>query len=167
MINWNDVTENLHNGKTITVDPSIWNTANSEYKKIYDAWINADFNIDSIKWINFYPDMHFDMNICSTLCENLNINMHRAWISRLDPGYFAPWHWDIDDKIQEYKSFGPIRRFSIFIGKPHPAHFFVTDDTVFSNTPTGTIYEWRNFKSWHAGANAGLYPKYMLHLLGY
>jgi len=167
MINWNNIIEKLKNGKEITVDPKIWNSDNLEYKKIYDAWAACNFNLSSIKWINFYPEIDFDKSICEDLCNSLEIKMHRAWISRLDPGYFAPWHWDVDDNIEEYKSYGDIRRFSIFIGQPHPAHFFVTDNKVFSNTPQGTVYEWIDFDSWHAGANAGLHSKYMLHLIGY
>lgn len=167
MIKWDDIILTLENGERITHNPSRWNLSNPEYKKIYSQWEDANFNMSSICWINYYPGEHFDQTIVKEVENHLRITSHRAWISQIDPGYFAPWHWDVDDNIDDYLSKGKIKRFSIFIGNPHPAHFFTTDSLVFSNTPTGTIYKWENYNSWHAGANAGITPKYMFHILGY
>jgi hypothetical protein len=167
MIEWNNVINVLDAGIAITPDPSRWDLSNPEYQKIYAQWEQANFNMSAIKWTNFYPGQQFDERLVNTISQDLGITTHRAWISKIEPGYFAPWHWDVDDNINEYKSKGDIQRYSIFVSNPHPAHFFTTDDQVFSNTPQGTVYKWKDSNSWHAGANAGLTPKYMFHILGY
>jgi hypothetical protein len=169
MINWNQIINDLTSkqGVEVTTDPSRWKLDNPEYLKIYNQWVAADFNMSAIKWINYYPGQHFDEDIVSQLSKSLDITAHRAWISKITPGYFAPWHWDVDDSEEQYLSKGTIKRFSIFIGEPHPGHFFTTDDVTFSNTEQGYVYQWKNYRSWHAGANAGLTPKYMFHLIGY
>ena len=85
-----------------------------QYLKIYNQWVAADFNMSAIKWINYYPGQHFDEDIVSQLSKSLDITAHRAWISKITPGYFAPWHWDVDDSEEQYLSKGTIKRFSIF-----------------------------------------------------
>lgn len=167
MIDWDDIIKNLKDGEAVTTDPSRWNLSNPDYKEIYNKWEEANFNMASIKWINYYPEKHFDQNIVNEVAKWLDINVHRAWISKIDPGYFAPWHWDSDDNLEEYMLKGEIKRFSIFISKPTPGHFFTVDNEIFSNSTQGVIYKWKNYKAWHAGANAGLLPKYMFHILGY
>ena len=167
MINWSNVIDMLDVGIPVTSDPTRWNLSNPEYQKIYSQWHQVNFNMSAVKWINFYPGQQFDQTVVDEVAQSLKITTHRAWISKIEPGYFAPWHWDIDDNIDQYKSMGEIQRYSIFISNPNPAHFFTTDDQVFSNTSQGTIYKWKDPNSWHGGANAGLTPKYMFHILGY
>lgn len=167
MIDWNIVVKKLGDGDEVTTDPSRWNLSNSEYKKIYDQWEQANFNMGAVKWINYYPGKHFDQNIVDEVSKSLTVKTHRAWISRIDPGYFAPWHWDVEDNITEYESKGKIKRFSIFVSESSPGHFFTVDNKVFFNYHQGEVYEWKDYNAWHAGANAGLKPKYMFHLLGY
>lgn len=169
MVIWKDIINNLEfmQGEAVTVDPARWDMSNPEYLKIYCQWEQCNFNMDSIRWINYYPGKHFDQAIVEHIAKDLNIKVHRAWISRIDPGYMAPWHWDVDDQLSQYESVGEVIRFSIFIGDAHPAHFFSTESRSFSNTSSGTVYKWTNYKSWHAGSNAGLIPKYMFHIIGY
>jgi hypothetical protein len=169
MDKWTELITQLSSkqGVEVTTDPSRWNLDNPEYLKIYNQWVSADFNMSAIKWINYYPGQHFEQNIATDLADSLGISVHRAWISKINPGYFAPWHWDVDDNEEQYLAKGEIKRFSIFLSKPHPGHFFTTDDETFSNTQQGMIYQWKNYRSWHAGANAGLTPKYMFHLVGF
>lgn len=168
MNKWTEIIAHLDSkqGVEVTTDPSRWNLDNPEYLIIYNQWIAADFNMSAIKWINYYPGQHFDESITTDLADSLSISVHRAWISKINPGYFAPWHWDVDDNEEQYLTKGEIKRFSIFLSKQHPGHFFTTDEETFSNTQQGMIYQWKNYRSWHAGANAGLTPKYMLHLIG-
>jgi hypothetical protein len=167
MINWNTIIENLKEGEPVTTDPSRWDLSNPEYLKIYKQWEEANFNMDAVKWINYYPGIQFEQGVVDDVAKFLNINVHRAWISRIDPGYFAPWHWDADDNLKEYESAGEVKRYSIFISNPHPAHFFTVDNETFSNSTQGATYKWQDYKAWHAGANAGTIPKYMFHILGY
>lgn len=167
-INWNDVIESLQGeGSPITADPSIWNLSNPEYEKIYNGWKQANFNIEAVKWINFYPEKNFDKSLTEKIASNLKVNIFRSWISRIDPGYFAPWHWDVDDNEDLYMSYGYPRRFTIFMNPPTHGHIFIVDDKYYFNQAQGLCIEWKNYKDWHSGINAGMTPNYMFHLLGW
>jgi hypothetical protein len=167
-INWDNVIETLSQpGIEISTDPTKWNLDNLEYKDIYDRWQAANFNVSAIKWTNYYPGRHFDDLIIKKMSHYLNVNVHRAWISRIDPGFFAPWHWDVDDKEYEYLKKGTVIRYSIFIGGPAHGHIFIIGEDYYFNQPQGTVVKWRNYKEWHSGINAGMSPKYMLHILAY
>lgn len=154
-------------GVPITTDPSHWDLTNSEYDKIYNLWKAANFNPDAIKWINYYPGQHFDQSLVDDIAAYLRVNVHRAWISRVDPGYFSPWHWDVDDNEAEYLQKGSPKRYSIIIGPPAMGHIFILGRDYLYGVPEGAIFKWNNYKEWHSGINAGLTPKFMLHLLAY
>jgi hypothetical protein len=166
-IDYNNLIEVLssQDGISITPTPDIWNLTNPEYLKIYDLWKTSKFNMDAIKWINYYPKLHFQQEIIDQLAIYLKVVPLRSWVSRIDPGYFAPWHWDIDDNEVEFLKQGYPKRFSIFIEPPVHGHIFVVDDDYLFNEAQGNIYQWNDYKDWHSGINAGMTPKYMLHLL--
>ncbi len=168
-MNYNELIEHVskQEGVSITTDPSRWNLNTHGYSEIYQLWQKANFNPNSIKWINYYPEIHYDKSIETELCNSLGIVAHRSWISRIDPGYYAPWHWDVDDNEQLYLSKGQIVRYSCFIEEPSMGHVFILGDKYLYNIPQGTIVKWDNYKEWHCGMNGGLVPKYMLHILGY
>jgi hypothetical protein len=63
MRNWEFVISNLKNGSDVTVDPAHWNLGNPEYVKILELWKNANFNLESIKWTNYYPEKDFPENV--------------------------------------------------------------------------------------------------------
>ena len=92
---------------------------------------------------------------------------HRSWISRVDPGYYAPWHWDIDDNEKFYLQKGIPTRYSIMIGESFPGQIFIIGQDHIYNCPEGSIFRWNNYKEWHCGINASMVPKYMLHILAY
>ncbi len=168
-INWNEVIVSLleKEGSAVTTDPSRWNTDTTGYNEIYAMWKNANFNSDSIKWINYYPRVHFDQSLVDDIADYLNVNVHRAWISRIDPGYFAPKHWDVDDNENEYLLKGDISRYSILMGDPTHGHIFILGDDYLFNCPKGSIFKWNNHRDWHSGINAGMVPKFMFHLIAY
>lgn len=167
-VNWNRVIDELPiGGVEITTDPKKWKMDNPEYSKIYDMWTNANFNVNAIKWINYYPEHHFPKLIVDDIAMYLRVNVHRAWISRIDPGYFAPWHWDVDDNEEEYLTKGTPTRYSIILCPPTHGHIFIINDDYIYNVPQGSIFKWNNYRDWHSGINAGMTPKYMFHLLAY
>ena len=163
MIDWDDVIENLKDGSVVTVDPDRWNMANPEYKKILNLWQENNFNINSVKWINFYDTKEIE----TILSKQLEVTPLRSWISCLEPGWITGYHYDIDDNEQEYLKYGKIKRYSIFVSKPNLGHIFILDKEYHFNNDQGKILEWNNYKDWHSGINAGLANKYMFHLLGY
>jgi len=168
-LDWNEVITNISSqtGADITPDPSIWNLENSEYSKIYKMWEDSKFNFNSIKWVNYYPEKHFSEEITNSVAKYLRINVHRSWISRIDPGYYAPWHWDVDDQEQEYISKGYPKRYSIMMNPPSMGHILILGEDYVFDTPQGSIFRWNNYKEWHSGINAGMTPYYILHILGY
>jgi len=167
-VNWDSVINSLElqQGVSITADPSKWNLDTPGYTDIYKIWQDSKFNPNAIKWINFYPEQHYSKEIIDNLAEGLNIRVLRSWISKIEPGYFAPWHWDVDDNEEEYLQGGDIVRYSVFIEPPAMGHVFIINDDYYFNMPQGKIVKWNNYKDWHCGINGGLKPKYMLHILG-
>jgi hypothetical protein len=167
-INWHTVIEMLvQPGVDITTDPSKWHLDTPGYNEIHTMWQTANFNMSAIKWTNYYPGKHFNNTIVEQVAEHLNVGIHRSWISRIDPGFFAPWHWDVDDNEDEYLQKGNPVRYSCFIEEPAHGHIFIVGDNYYYNQPKGTLIKWDNYKDWHSGINAGMTPKYMFHLLAY
>lgn len=169
-IDWQKLIDSLNSqdGKSITTDPNIWNLDTSGYSEIYQMWEKANFNAAAIKWTNYYTDVHYPTSVILELQSNLKLSgVHRSWISRVDPGYYAPWHWDVDDNEKSYLKYGEPKRFSIMIGKSSPGQIFIIGKDYLFNYEQGSIFQWKNYKEWHCGINASMNPKYMLHLLAY
>lgn len=168
--NVSEIVERLKHkqGIDITTDPSRWNLDNSEYGKIYAIWKEANFNTNAMKWTNYYPHTHFQQEFVDDVAVYLRLEgVHRAWISRVDPGYYAPWHWDVDDNEQKYLEHGEIKRYSIMMGDRIPGHIFMLGEDYLYNCVQGSIFRWHNYNEWHSGINAGMTPKFMFHILGY
>lgn len=167
MNSWSTIIENLKDGSDVSVDPERWNLDNPEYNKILDMWKRANFNLDSIKWTNYYPGVHFPQEVVNKQQDNLNIkHVHRAWISKIEPGYMAPWHWDVDENEQEYLTHGLIRRYTIIMEDMPHGHILIIGKDHYYNQPKGTVIKWANYKEWHSGINAGMTPNYLFHILG-
>lgn len=168
-LNWDSVINNIstQQGVEVTTDPARWNLENSAYTEIYSIWKSANFNPLAIKWVNYYPGQHFPEEMINKTAELLNLtHVHRSWISKIDPGFFAPWHWDVDDNEEEYLQHGKISRFTIIIKKFAFGHIFILNDDYLYNLPEGEIIQWPSYKDWHSGINAGFEPNFMLHILG-
>jgi hypothetical protein len=138
------------------------------YAGINKMWQDAKFNTNAMQWINYYPGKDFKQELVDDIANYLRLSgVHRAWISRIDPGYIAPWHWDVDENEQVYLEKGEIKRYSITLCSPAMGHIFIIGDDYIYNTPEGSIFKWKNYKEWHTGINAGMTPKFTLHILGY
>lgn len=166
MIDWDLVVHSLENGQIINADRSKWNLNTTAYSTIFQMWEDAEFNLSSIEWINYYPGTHYPESIDDQMCKQLGIEKLRSWISQIAPGYCAPWHWDVDDNESTYLQLGEIQRYSCFISKPSNGQMFQLGDQYFTSMPQGTVIKWDNYKQWHAGVNAGLESKFMYHIMG-
>jgi hypothetical protein len=167
MINWNSIINNLKDGSDVTVDPSRWNLDNPEYNKILSMWKTANFNLNSIRWTNYYPGIHFLEDVIHQQVEHMSIKkVHRAWISKIDPGYMAPWHWDVEDQEEEFLKHGMINRYTVIIRQMAKGHTLIIGDDVFFNRPVDTVIKWAKHNEWHSSSNAGLEPSYLFHILG-
>lgn len=120
----------------------------------------------SLGWDMFLPDRQFDKKIADTFAEWAGMGSYiNAWISRVNPGNMAAWHWDVTDH-EETLAKNEHKRYHVHISKPHPGHFFLIEDTVFYGKSQGDAFQWPSRRSWHAGANAGLIPKYQFNIWG-
>jgi len=161
-IDWVNIINNLNNGKEITAEPDIFDLNNPHYMKIYNTWRDADFNMNSVKWTNYYN--YGDLT--SVISSRLNVTPLRSWISRLDPGYIAPWHYDVDEREDEYITKNA-QRYSCFISENRPGHVTIIGDDLFSNIETGRLIKWNNRLEWHTSMCACMIPSYMYHLIAY
>lgn len=169
-VDWNEIIQSLQNraGLDLKYDSSHWNNSSDiRYQEIKKLWDECDFNKSSVKWTNYYPEKDFEASITDSVASYLRVNVHRSWISRVRPGFCAPWHWDVDDNEEQYLSIGMPKRYSIFIGPPALGHVFLLGKDYIYNVPQGSIFKWKNYKEWHAGMNVGLSSKWMFHLLAY
>jgi len=140
----------------------------SGYADINKMWQDAKFNTNAMQWINYYPGKDFTQDLVDDVAKYLRLSgVHRAWISRIDPGYMAPWHWDVDDNESTYLQKGEIKRYSMTLCSPAMGHIFIVGDDYIYNVPEGSIFKWKNYKEWHTGINAGMTPKFTFHIIGY
>lgn len=165
-INWAIITRTLTQGHTVTMDPSQYDMLNVGYKQVLDVWQEAGVDPDVVKWTNYYPVKDFNQLVETCVADELNIVPLRSWISCIEPGFSAPWHWDVDDNEQEYLSKGPIERYTVFIQEPLPGHEFTLDTVKYENVAEGTVIKWPKYDEWHSSVNTGTEPHYMYHILG-
>lgn len=178
LVDWDDFIKNLRNIKPMVgyqYNEDRSKSQDAEVIEIANSWVKAGYdvsqNLDShIAWEAWYSGVHFDANITDKICNFLKITpIDMSMVTRLVPGRFAPWHWDVRDIATETKfnSYNkPIIRVHIHMNRPEPGHVFVVDDYVFYNESQGSIYKWPHWKSWHGGANCGLTPKYQFSIIG-
>jgi len=167
LLNWDAVISQLTDGIDILPITENWAIDNKEYLAILNMWKEANFNMSAIKWTNYYPGKHFSQEITDSVCGLLGVKEHRSWISRRDPGFYAPWHWDVDDNESSYLEKGPIHRYSAHISVAHPGHAFVVGNEVHHMWKQGDITKWKNHNEWHTGMNGGITPKYLFNLVAY
>lgn len=168
-IDFEEIVDNLKDrpGKDVLPDKKLWNERNPGYRELFDMWESGNFNLASAKWTNYYPGHDYPEQVTSIFEDILGTKTVRAWISRVDPGYCTPWHWDTDDHEQHYLSLGTLKRFSCHISKPEFGHVFILGKEAHYFWQQGDVHEWNNHRAWHAGFNCGVKPKFMLQLLTY
>lgn len=125
-----------------------------------------NYPADSFEWFNLYPGQDFSNSVVDQFAKQHNLTCCRAWISIINPGKTAPWHWDWDANLPEYESKGSVVRYSVSLGDDI-GHVFMCGKTVYYNLEAGTEIKWSNYKEWHGAANFGFTPYRLFHFLGY
>jgi hypothetical protein len=170
MDNWTSLVQLLvpKDGVDITTDPKLWDESNPAYKEILKKWQDAQFNLASIKWTNYYPGLHFQSELVNQLVIDLKLSgLHRAWVSRVDPGFMTGWHWDVDDNEEQYLEKGSIVRYTIALQDFAPGQIFILDKEYHLDSVAGKIIQWSDHRLWHTAMNSSYQPNWMLHILGY
>ena len=135
-------------------------------KMLTDAGYSV--NDETIQWINYYPEVHYNININRIFGEFVKHTRYaRAWISRVNPGCTVPWHWDVDDNEDAYLTKGTLVRYSCRISPASVGQVTVVGDHALYNDPVGDVYQWADYRQWHGSANSGFVPKYQFNYLGY
>lgn len=164
-INWQNVINSIEQKPGLMLPNLQW--TNPHFLKILEMYNHIDYLKSSMQWINYY---------CDDYGEHVNTefgnfvkkpNYVKAWISRINPGYTAPWHWDIDDNEAEYLKHGDIIRFSCRINMNSAGQVAIVGDHAIHGGPVGDVYQWPDHRMWHGSVNTGLEPKYQFNYLAY
>lgn len=174
-IDWNDVIANLGEPDLThapeTTNWTQWETMEedgNEMKVVFENWKKANFNLKSIQWNNHYQGTSYPIELETKLAQHLRLKgVFRSWISKMNPGYMAPWHFDSQDEISKWLEVGEPQRFVVLMSPPSHGHIFILGEDYYFNQPQGTLFKWNHYKEWHSGINAGMLPKYQFHLIGY
>lgn len=138
----------------------------NSYRGIIETWQDAGYNLKDIYWHDYYPGEHFDIAVQNTFADLVNADPRRVFVSEVDPGRNVPYHWDVEDKEQEWLAEGELKRWVVFMDKPRWGSVLILEDECLYNVEQGAIYEWDNYRSYHAGTNCGKDKQYLFHFLG-
>ena len=170
MIDWTSIVDKVLSidGEHVSLNhPENIPTTNTHFTQIVNQLRAGNYDFNSVNWIDYYPGIHFDNSCVEAFSKLVGYKLCRAWISRVDPGKTAPWHWDVDDREEEFTALGNLKRWTCFITPPKVGHSLIIGERGFYNQPLGTIYEWPTHREWHCASNCGLEPQVLFHFLGY
>ena len=165
IIDWKHVLDTLKGAPSPAyIKPDEW-ANKKDYSDIHKLWMDADINIAGVRVSNYEPEQ-MDSGVKPAMEKLLGLTHIESWISRIDPGCMAPYHWDFDNaKIAELEL--TPRRVSVHISEFAFGHVFIVEDKICYNYAVGDMLEFPTIRAWHAGANLGLKSKYMYHFVGY
>jgi hypothetical protein len=124
-------------------------------------------NNGAMEFHHYKPGVDFDDAFVDIFSNFVQAKPLVTFVSRINPGKCVPWHWDIDQFEEENTKKGELVRCHLHLSKPYPGHVFLLEDHAFYNVDQGSVYQWHNGKSWHAGMNCGFVPKYLFSFRGY
>lgn len=140
----------------------------ASYRNVIATWQQAGYNLKDIIWYDYYPGQHFPLEVQTIFSEIVQAKPLRVFISEVLPGKIVPYHWDVEDKEDEWlEKYGMLYRYVCCIDKPRPASVMVFDKEVLYFNTQGDIFQWNSYKDYHSAANGGEYPQYYFHFLGY
>ncbi len=170
IINWQDVIDQIKDQAPGYVGPR--HSANDDIiyiKEMSQLWDNAGYKLlkdnGTAGWDMFFPDVHFDKIIVELFANFVNATPTDCWISRIHPGNMTPWHWDCNDKEEEYSKMN-INRYVCNISKPQFGHAVMIEDQCLYFQDQGNVWQWESRTNWHGGINCGFSPKYLLNFSG-
>ena len=136
------------------------------YRSIMDTWLDAGYELKDIAWVDYYPGEHFDIDIQTKFAQLVDAEPLRVFVSDVAPGQNVPYHWDVEDNEEEWLAQGELKRWVCFIDKPRWGSVLILEDQAFHNIAQGQIWEWDNYRSYHAGTSMGIHHQYLFHFLG-
>lgn len=175
IINWDEVISGLERcGFEQHPGPDIGPTHKPgdpipKLNEVTDIWQGNNYlsveDGGTVQWDMFFPGTHFDHSVVDKFLEFYEIKEYNsAWISRVNPGKFAPIHWDVNDDEDYYLSIPDKLRYHAHISKPSFGHIFVVENEILYGKEQGDVFQWDSRRYWHSGMNCGLVPKYQFNL---
>ena len=138
----------------------------TSYRSIIDTWKKADYDLGDIFWYDYYPGIHFDMSVQDKFAEFVNAEPRRVFVSEVFPGRMVPYHWDVEDKEEQWLKEGSLKRWICFMDQPRWGSVLVLENQCFYNTEQGAVYEWNDYRSYHGAGVCGTHKQYLFHFLG-
>jgi hypothetical protein len=177
LIDWDSIISAIqprtgdYNTASSVVDRSESNWAENpnllnSYHEVIANWQKANYDLKNITWWDYYPGQHFDISVQEKFADLVNADPLRTFVSEVMPGQCVPYHWDVEDHEAEWLALGPLVRYVCFMDKPHPGNIFILKDECFHLVEQHLVYQWDNYKDFHAGTNASMWPQYLFHFLG-
>lgn len=168
-INWQALIDSLDGveGDRRAYGVDFYKNEDGRFNEIIDLWKKAGYDkSNTVEWINYYPGKHFSDQVVKDFEKFTGCSCARAWISKIRPGRYAPYHIDIDDNEEEYLKQGELVRFTAHAGISKMGQVLIVDEMVFHMEKQGNVYRWGNYRAWHAGGNCSFEPKYLFNFLG-
>lgn len=168
-IDWDSVLDSIKNieGDKRSYGIDFYINADGRFNEIINLWNKAGYDKSgTVEWINYYPGKHFDSDCVRQFEEYTNTKCIRAWISKINPGKYAPYHVDVDDREEEYSAQGELVRFTAHPCHPSKGQVLIVENTVFHMEEQGNVYQWSTHRDWHGGGNCSFNPKYLFNFLG-
>ena len=168
-VNWQALIDSLEgkDGEVRTYGVDFYKNVDGRFNEIIELWNKAGYDKSgTVEWVNYYPGKHFDQSFIKQFEEYTGTTCARAWVSKIRPGKYAPYHWDIDDHEEEYLKQGELVRFTAHPCQPSLGQVLIVEDHVFHNEAQGNTYQWPTHRAWHAGGNCSFKPKYLFNFLG-
>lgn len=138
------------------------------YRNVIGTWEKAGYNLKQIYWYDYYPGIHFPQEVSERFAEIVGAKPLRVFISEVFPGVAVPYHWDVEDKEDQWiEQYGDLVRYVCCIDKPRYASVLLFDKEYLYFNNQGDIYQWNSYKDFHSAANGGEHPQYYFHFLGY
>jgi len=138
----------------------------SDNTKYLTDLLNSGYSWELIKWQHFNLDESFSdiINSFSNLVKMKNI---RCFVTRLDPGNLAPYHWDECDCIYRSETnLDKIFRYTFFLSPANFGNIFIVDNKCFNKEEQGNVYKWNHYTDFHGAYNTSTTPQYLFHFLG-
>lgn len=170
LIDWKVIVDSLETQEPGYIGPRHSKDDDIEgIKEMSRLWDKAGFKLlkdgGTAGWDMFFPGVHFDKDIEDRFSKFVNVETLSCWISRIHPGNMTPWHWDCNDKEDEYSKLNTAR-FVCHISEPNDGHIVMIEDLCIYNQDVGNVWQWTSRNDWHGGINIGLTRKYLFNFFG-
>lgn len=165
-IDWDSIIDFVQGKNGMVLPKLIW--SNPHFEEMKKLYIDSNYIIDSAEWINYYPEKDYDPVVNKKFGEIIGKpKCVRAWISRINPGKTAPWHWDLDDQEEEYLKNGKLVRYICKMNNNSVGQVTILGNHAIKDFKQGDIIRWPDHRIWHGSVNCGLTPKYQFNYLAY